>query len=219
MDASHIATAVTFAALGAALWQAWVTHLTRRDKQKPNILVYLRPGARHFQILEMVFANVGEGAARNIWIKSHLAKTPRDEANLGHRNFLIPGMTAVPNIAGLPAGKEIAFPLGMTNQILKFDDDFWPISATLDVEDMEGIHLSSSVFHLDGRELKKFNKTGDAAINDIATSLNALIELLKSITQNGRRLKVEAQIETRKEAEEQTLRRYQELEEQDESSA
>jgi hypothetical protein len=129
---------------------------------------------------KVVFANVGEGAAKSVAITSHLATDLPKEEYTGHKNFVVPGLNALRIISGLPAGKEIAIPLGMAHKVMAVNG-FWPITVTIDVEDMHGIHLQASVYHLDGRELRKFNKTGDAAINDIASDTRKLAELLQAV--------------------------------------
>jgi hypothetical protein len=183
-------------ALLTFLANAWLTIINRRmflQKREPQLLVFWRPSVRHFHVLELVIANVGEGAAREIEVRSHRATEVPDLKKLKTFSIWIPGLEHPQAFDAILAAQEIAIPVGVSHQMIAVPE-LWPMTIYLQYWDSLKSKKYQATMHIDPMSLKALRRVGDSALNNIAKATREIAGHLKEI----RNLDVTATVETRK---------------------
>lgn len=124
--------------------------ILRKAGTEPEVAVYLKADSEKRRFRNLVLANVGQGAAKNV-VFTILA----DRADFeNHRvSSLLPTNSKIKGASFLPQGERIETLFGYSPTLLKGEDQLRPFKVDVSYENMKGVSMSTT-YELDIDETK-----------------------------------------------------------------
>lgn len=189
MTMDWVTVAATIVIALAAVTSAWITWRLSQDNRalrqagtEPNVVAYLRTGARH-GFPEFVVANVGEGPAFNVTIRFVV-----DAAEFARKNVKQQANVDQAIAAVLPQGeKHVRFFAGLE---VFGDSPLEPFDVSVRSENSRGTVAEDS-FQLDVSHFMGYATIRTMTEHDIAKTLESMQRDFSQLTTGFRRLHVE----------------------------
>ena len=189
-------------AAGGALFAGWLAWSAVREQiaveqasTEPEVVAYLIPDRRHINILHIVVANVGRGAAREVSVE-----LDADPADFTAHQTQIPAKTRRPVLAVLPAGEQVPLFFGSALDLLA-DPPLKDFKIVVRFIDKDGNHRSN-VGRASAVDFEGHGRIGTPPEFETAEGITAIAKELKNWSDGFKRLKVET-ITAEEEAERQ----------------
>ena len=147
----------TIVAVGVTSLMAWMNRelvkenrLLRKAGTEPEVAVYLKADSQTRWIRNLVLANVGQGAAKNVVFT--ILADKEDFENHRVSSFL-PAKSRIKGASFLPQGERIESFFGSSPNLLEGEQQLQPFKVDVAYENMKGVSMSTT-YELDIDETK-----------------------------------------------------------------
>lgn len=193
MDWVIVAATVAIAVSAiTSLWLNWrLTQDNRALRQvatEPKVVAYLAPDPRSGFLVDLTFANVGQGPACDVeyWIDAD----PRDFARLEVMHVSVGASRKIASL--LPQGEQIRRFMGVGNHLYSEDEEarLQPFTVKVWYSNLRGVLVGPEEFTLDIVEMEGMAQVTPSE-ERLAKSLEKIEVHLRNIVSGHRRLRVE----------------------------